>query len=98
MFKLGRAKGGVGAPSPTLGAENAIVGKGALHAFVVGALKESLGRADGVGRVGDDDVELVLVLLHELGAVANVQSHLGMPKVLGHLRQVLLANLNNHLL
>ena len=43
----------------------------------VGLLEERLSRTLGVGRVGDDDVELVLVAFQELEAVADVDGSLG---------------------
>lgn len=43
-------------------------------------LEKALGGSNRVGRVSDDDVEAVLVLLKELEAVANVNGGLGVGK------------------
>jgi hypothetical protein len=61
----------------TLGGDNAALAEGIVEQLEVGLLEERLGRALGVGRVGDDDIESVLVVIEELETVANVDLHLG---------------------
>ena len=62
----------------------------AVQKLEVGLLEERLGRTLGVRRVGDDDVELVLVVVQELEAVADVHLNLGVVVAGRHLRKVLL--------
>ena len=56
-------------------------------------LEEALGRALGVRRVGDDDVEGVLVLVEELEAVAG----LGVGEARGHAGEELLGQADDSL-
>jgi hypothetical protein len=63
----------------------------------VALLEESLGGTIGVGGVGDDDVELVLVVVEELEAIANVGLGLGVLEADGHALEVLLGETDNSL-
>ena len=63
----------------------------------VGLLEQALGRALGVGRVGDDDVKGVLVVLEELEAVADVDLDLGVREAGSHAGQVLLGQADDSL-
>ena len=81
----------------TLGGDDAALAQGALEELEVGLLEESLGGALGVGGVGDDDVELVLVVVEELEAVADVDLDVGVLVSNAHARQVLLAETDDGL-
>jgi len=80
-----------------LGGDDAALAQGALEELEVGLLEESLGGALGVGGVGDDDVELVLVVVEELEAVADVHLDLGVLVADAHAGQVLLAEADDGL-
>jgi hypothetical protein len=80
-----------------LGGDDAALAQGALEQLEVGLLEESLGGALGVGGVGDDDVELVLVVVEELEAVADVHLDLGVLVADAHAGQVLLAEADDSL-
>ena len=80
-----------------MGGDDAALTKGALEELEVGLLEEGLGGALGVGGVGDDDVELVLVVVEELEAVADVHLDLGVLVSDAHAGQVLLAKTDNSL-
>ena len=80
-----------------MGGDDAALAKSALEELEVGLLEESLGGALGVGGVGDDDVELVLVVVEELEAVADVHLDLGVLVADAHAGQVLLAEADDGL-
>ena len=80
-----------------MGGDDAALAQGALEELEVGLLEESLGGALGVGGVGDDDVELVLVVVEELEAVADVHLDLGVLVADAHAGQVLLAEADDGL-
>lgn len=63
----------------------------------VGLLEERLGRTLGVGRIRDDDVEGVLVVVEELEAVADVDLDLGVVEASRHVRKVLLGEADDGL-
>ena len=63
--------------SQTLRTQHAVVFQRRLHQVVVLLLEERLSRSDRIGRIRDDDVELALVLLHELEAIVDMQRELG---------------------
>lgn len=69
-----------------------------MEELEVGLLEQALGRTIGVRRVGDDDIEGVLVLVEELEAVTNVNGALGVSETLGHTGQVLLGKAGDGLL
>jgi hypothetical protein len=81
----------------TLGGDDAALAESALEQLEVGLLEEGLGGALGVGRVGDDDVELVLVVVEELEAIADVHLDLGVLVSDAHAGQVLLAEADDGL-
>ncbi len=60
-------------------------------------LEEGLGGALRVGRVGDDDVEVVLEVVQELEAIANVHLDLGMVEASSHSGEVLLREADDSL-
>ena len=80
-----------------MGCDNTALAQGAVEKLKVRLLEEALGRAVGVRRVGDDDVEAVLVVVEELEAVADVDLDLGVLEALGHARQVLLGQADDGL-
>ena len=80
-----------------MGGDDAALAQGALEELEVGLLEESLGGALGVGGVGDDDVELVLVVVEELEAVADVDLDVGVLVSNAHAGQVLLAETDDGL-
>ena len=80
-----------------MGGDDAALAKSALEQLEVGLLEERLGGALGVGRVGDDNVELVLVVVEELEAVANVHLNLGVLVSNAHAGEVLLAKADDRL-
>ncbi len=70
-----------------------------LEECKVGLLEESLGGADRVRGVGDDDIEgaLVLGVLEELEAVTDDNGGLGVGETLGHVGKVLLGDTGDSL-
>ena len=81
----------------TLGGNNAALAEGIVEKLEVGLLEERLGRALWVRRVGDDDVECVLVLVEEGEAVADVDRHLGVFEAGRHVGEVLLGEADDGL-
>lgn len=81
----------------TLGGDNAALAEGVVEKLEVGLLEEGLGRALGVGRIGDDDVESVLVLVKELEAIANMDLNLGVVEARRHVGEELLREADNGL-
>jgi hypothetical protein len=63
-----------------------------LQKLEIRLLEEGFGGTDWVGRVGDDNIKLVLSVLKELEAVANVNSHSRIVEAGRHVRQKLLGN------
>lgn len=80
-----------------MGGDDTALAKGALEQLEVGLLEEGLGGALGVGGVGDDDVEFVLVVVEELEAVADVHLDVGVLVADAHAGQVLLAEADDGL-
>ena len=68
-----------------------------MEKLEVGLLEESLGGSLRVRRVGDDDIKLVLVVLQELEAVADVDGRLGAVESSGHMGEVLLGEADDGL-
>ena len=81
----------------TLGGDDAALAEGVVHELEVGLLEEALGGALGVGGVGDDDVEVVLVLLEVREAVADLDRGLLVLEADGHLGEVLLGEADDGL-
>jgi hypothetical protein len=73
-----------------LGRERAVGLESLLHERKVRRLEERGGRADRVGRVGDDDVERVLDRRQVLEAVGNLDRHPRVRQDVGHPGQELL--------
>lgn len=81
----------------TLGRNDTALLQGIVEELEVVLLEQSLGGAIGVGRVGDDDVELVLVVVEELEAVADVDLDLGVVEADSHVGEVLLGETDDGL-
>lgn len=81
----------------TLSGDDAAVPQGVVQKLEVRLLEEALGRALRVGRIGDDDVEGVLIVLEELEAIANVYLGFGVLEADGHAREVLLGETDDGL-
>jgi hypothetical protein len=69
----------------------------AIKQFKVGLLEKGFSGALGVAGVGDDDVELVLLVLKEFEAVADNDLDVGVLEAERHARKVLLGQTNNGL-
>ena len=81
----------------TLCSNDTALSQGTVKKLKVGLLEEALGGALGVGGVGDDDVEGVLIVVEELEAVGDVDGALGVGEAGGHLREVFLGKAGNGL-
>ena len=64
--------------------------QGVVEELEVGLLEQRLSRTLRVRRVGDDDIEVVLVVVQELEAIANVNLDLGMVETSRHDGEILL--------
>jgi len=80
-----------------LRSDDAAVPQGIVHQLEVRLLEQALSRALWVRRVGDDDVEAVLVVVQELEAVADVDLDLGVVVTRSHAGKVLLGEANDGL-
>lgn len=81
----------------TLGSDDASLSQGVVKKLEVGLLEQALGGALRVRRVGDDDIEGVLVVIKELEAIADVHLDLGVLEAFGHAGQVLLRETDDSL-
>lgn len=81
----------------TLSSDDTALTESVVEELEVALLEESLGGTIGVGGVGDDDVELVLVVVEELEAIANVGLGLGVVEATGHGGEVLLGETDDSL-
>jgi hypothetical protein len=77
--------------------DDASVTESIAQELEVGLLEEALGGTLGVRAVSDDDVELVLALLEELEAVANVDLDVGVLEADAHAGEVLLGDTDDSL-
>lgn len=73
------------------------VTEGIAQELKVGLLEEALGGTLRVRAVGDDDVELVLAVLEELEAVADVDLDVGVLEADAHAGEVLLGDTDDSL-
>lgn len=80
-----------------MGSNNTALTESRVQKLEVGLLEEALSGTLGVRAVGDDDIELVLVLLEELEAVTNVGVGVGVLEANGHAREVLLGETDDSL-
>jgi hypothetical protein len=81
----------------TLCGDHTAVTESIAEELEVGLLEEGLGGALGVGAIGDDNVELVLAVLEELEAVADVDLDLGVLEADAHAGEVLLGDADDGL-
>jgi hypothetical protein len=82
----------------TLGGDDTSITQSVSEELKVGLLEEALGGTLGVRAVGDDDVELVLALLEELEAVADVDLDVGVLEADAHAGEVLLGDTDDGLI
>jgi hypothetical protein len=82
----------------TLGRNDTALSQGTLKQLKVRLLEQSLGGALRVGAVGDDDIELALLVVEELEAIANVGSDVGVLVANSHTGEVFLGETNNGLI
>jgi len=80
-----------------LSGNDTTVAQGGVQQLKVRLLEKRLSRAFGVGAVGDDDVELVDVVLQEFEAVGNVDGDVGVFESDGHAAEVLLGETDDGL-
>lgn len=80
-----------------MGGDDTAFAQRIVEKLKVGLLEESLGGTFGVGGIGDDNIKLVLVILEELEAVANVLLGLGVLEADAHTGQVLLGDTDDGL-
>lgn len=76
----------------TLSSNDTTLAEGIVKKLEVRLLEEALSGTLGVRRVGDDDVEAVLVVVEELEAIANVDGALGVGQTSSHLGEELLGD------
>jgi hypothetical protein len=82
----------------TLGSNDTALAQGRVEELEVGLLEEAFGGTLRVRAVGDDNIELVLVLLEELEAVTNVGVGVRVLEANGHAREVLLGETDDSLI
>jgi hypothetical protein len=80
-----------------LGGDDTASAEGIVEELKVGLLEERLGGTLRVGGVGDDNIELILVVLEELETVTNVGVGVGVLEADGHAGQVLLGETDDSL-
>lgn len=80
-----------------MGRNDTTLAQSAAQQLKVWCLEESLGGTLWVAGVGDDNVELVLLVLEELEAIADDGLGLGVVEADGHARKVLLGETNDSL-
>lgn len=81
-----------------MGRNDTTLAESTAQELEVWLLEESLGRALWVAGVGDDDIELVFLVLEELEAVTDNGLGLGVVEANGHAGEVLLRKTNNSLI
>jgi hypothetical protein len=81
----------------TLSSNDTALTESVVEELEIALLEESLSGTIGVGGVGDDDVELVLVVVEELDAIADVGLGLGVVEAASHGGEVLLGETDNSL-
>jgi hypothetical protein len=80
-----------------LSGDDTTFAEGAVEKLEVGLLEKSLGGALRIAGVSDDDIELVLLVLKVLEAVANEDFDLWVVKANGHSGEILLGKADNGL-
>ena len=81
----------------TLSRDDTTLLKSTKEELEVWLLEQSLGWTLWVGRVGDDDIELVLVVVEELESISNVDLDLWVLVADGHSWEKLLGETDNGL-
>lgn len=79
----------------SLGRDGSTSLEGFLEELEVGLLEEGGGGSDGIRRIGNDYVELSLLVLEELESISNVYSDSGIGEGGGHVREVELGHSGN---
>ena len=80
-----------------MGGDDSSFAQSTVQKLEVGLLEKRLGRALGVGAVGDDHVELVLAVLEEFEAIADVHLDVRVLEANAHAWQVFLGNTDDGL-
>jgi hypothetical protein len=80
-----------------LGSNDTSLLKGAEKQLKVRLLEQAFGWSLWVGRVGDDDIEFVLVVIQEFESVPNVNLDFWVLVADGHTGEVFLGETNNSL-
>lgn len=96
-FLEGLDEGEMNPQALSLGRDGTTLLESLLEELEVRGLEKSLGGTDGVRRVGDDNVVLVLVLGKELKTVTNVNFNSGVLVAVGHEREPLLRDSDDSL-
>jgi hypothetical protein len=81
----------------TLSGDDTTFAEGAVEELEVGLLEQSLGGALRITGVGDDDIELVLLVLKVLEAIANKDFDFGVFEANRHSGKVLLGKADDGL-
>lgn len=81
----------------TLGGDDTAIAEGLAEKHKVRLLEQALSRTLGIGAISDNDVELVLVVLQELEAVADVGCSVGVLEANAHAGKVLLGDADDSL-
>lgn len=81
----------------TLGGDDTAIAEGLAEKHKVRLLEQALSRTLRIGAISDNDVELVLVVLQELEAVADVGGSVGVLEANAHARKVLLGDADDSL-
>jgi hypothetical protein len=84
-------------PRTTLGSDHSSFAQSSVQQLKVGLLEQRLGGAFRVGTVGDDHIELVLVVSQKLEAVANVDLDVGVLETNAHAGEVFLGDTDDSL-
>lgn len=79
----------------TLSREDTLLGKSVLQKLEEIRTEERLGGTIGIGRISDNNIVLVDLILQELETITNVDLDLGVSKTNGHVGKVLLGNTRN---
>lgn len=80
-----------------MGSNNALFSQGTMEQLKVWLLEQSLGGSLWIRRIGDNNIEAVLVILEKLKPISNVDLDLGVLVADGHAGQVLLGETDNSL-
>lgn len=73
-----------------MGSDNTSLSKSTEEQLEVRFLEQTFGWAFWVGRICDDYIELILIVVQEFEAIADMGSHLRVLKTNRHSREILL--------